>query len=129
VLRRAALLCPPVLRKLATRYRMTDISMSRLGTPMLPGLEWSRSMGEAVSWAFTRAYPGRKAAEAHRQAALANHAMTNLDWEGLSRWKKALRVLLGKVPRAGTMYSIQRALDFRPATTNSPYSASARVPV
>ena len=129
ILSRAAAQCPPVLRWASRRYRITDISLSRLGTPLLPGVEWSRSMTEAFAWAFMRLYPGRAAIASTKQAALGQHALAGSAWAHQSHWRKALRALAGNAPRSATMYSVQRALDYRAAATSSRYSASTRVKV
>ncbi len=129
VLGRAAARCPPVLRWAARRWRLADVSLSHLGTPMLPGIEWSASAGEAFAWARTRLHPGRDAIAATRQAALAQHALAGAAWARQARWRKLLRVLAGRAPRSATVYSVQAALDYRPAPASSAYSASTRAAV
>ncbi|HET9645027.1 MAG TPA: nucleotidyltransferase family protein [Burkholderiaceae bacterium] len=121
--------CPTVLRWAARRYRITEVSPSRLETPMLPGWEWSRSTAEAIGWAFKRLYPGRNAVALVQKMAFDNHALATMGWAQLSRWKKGMRILSGRAPRAATMYSVRRALDYTPPAVRAPYSASTRVKV
>ena len=129
VVDRAAAACPALLRRASGRYQLADVSLSRLETPMLPGWEWSRSMAEVLAWAFTRLYPGRDAVAAMQRLALDQHALVTTGWAQLPRWRKGMRILAGRAPRAGTMYSVRRALDYGPVALSAPYSSSTRVKV
>ncbi len=126
VLSRAAAACPPVLRRAALGWQLSDVSLSRLGTPMLPGIEWSHSLGEAFAWARTRLHPGHDIVDISRKAALGHHALAGSAWIRQSRLRKALRLLCGRAPRAATLYTVQAALDYRPLATSSAYSDSNR---
>lgn len=124
LLSHAALRCPPLLRWVSKRHRIVDISLSKLSIPMLPGVAWSRSTTEAFAWALNRLYPGRQTVAAYKKAALGEHIPTVTGWAQLSRWQKGLRILTRSSPRPQTMYSVQRALSYRPAS--SPYKASSK---
>jgi hypothetical protein len=116
VLACTAAACPPVLRWATAHHDLTDLSLSRLATPRLHGVEWSRTIPEAMGWTLARLYPGREVVAAIQRMALGQHAMTTTGWAGLSRWRKGWRILAGRAPRPATMYSVRRALDYRAAT-------------
>jgi len=126
LLNRAAQRCPPLLRWASGRYQIAGISLSRLGTPMLPGVEWSLSLKDALAWVATRAYPGREALANSKKIILSQHSVAASRWARQTRWQRALGLLLGRSIRPQTMYSIQRALSYRPAPTNSSYKASSK---
>ncbi len=123
-LKRVAQLGPLLLRRASARYRLAENSISRWGVPIFPGLEWSLSTVEAGNCLATRLYPGRKAAALGKQIAFSQLPLTSTGWAQTPRWKKALAMLAGGAPRAITLYSIQRALSYRP--DSSPHIASIR---
>jgi len=128
-LARTASCCSPHLRWASRHYRIAEHSLSRLNIPRFPCVEWSSSLAEACACAALRIYPGRKAAALNATLALSTHALAATGWAELPRWKKALRVLAGNAPRVATMYSIQRAMSYRPGTSSPANSASMRAAV
>ncbi|HEY9109194.1 MAG TPA: nucleotidyltransferase family protein [Roseateles sp.] len=107
--------CAARLRRAALRYRLDGVSMSAYRVPMLPGIEWSRSVTEALQCARKRLHPGREVLAQHRRALATTHAFASSPWAGQSRWQKALRFLLGAPPRVATMYTLRRAMTYEPA--------------
>ncbi|MEO7830592.1 MAG: nucleotidyltransferase family protein [Roseateles sp.] len=110
--------CPARLRRAALHYPLDQVSMSRYSVPMLPGIEWSHGVIEALQCARLRLHPGRKAVAQSRRAAANVHAFASSPWVDQSRWQKALRFLLGAPPRVTTMYSLRRAMAYEPAHAN-----------
>jgi hypothetical protein len=110
--------CPARLRRAALHYRLDEVSMSAYRTPMLPGVEWSHGVTEALQCARIRLHPGHEALAQNRRAALNVHAFASSPWTGQPRWQKALRFLLGAPPRVTTMYSLRRAMAYEPAHTD-----------
>ena len=128
-LSRATSHCPPLLHWASDRYELSGNSLSRAGTPLLPGVEWSRSLPEAWACVARRVYPGREASALGKRHALAHPAMLATRWVRLPRWKRALSTLSGKAPRAITMYSLQQALRYRPDAASIANIASIRAAV
>lgn len=116
-LQRAMAACPPWLRRESAGYRLADVSLSRLTIPMLPGIKWSRSLDEAVTLARQRLLPGREVKAVNAQAVRRQHALAGSAWTHRPRWLKALSFLLGAPPRVQTMYSLHRALAYRPSSS------------
>jgi len=111
--------CPAPLLAAVQRYRLDDVSLSAFRIPMLPGVMWSHSATEVWACARTRLYPGHEAMRQNRRAAAAMHVFASAAWTHRPRWQKALRFLLGAPPRVTTLYSLQRALAYKPAHTSS----------
>lgn len=111
--------CPALLLRATHHCRLDDVSLSGWRIPMLPGVTWSHSAGEALAWARVRLYPGRDAIRQSRRAADSMHAFASSAWTRRPRWQKALRLLLGAPPRVVTLYSLQRALAYEAAHVSS----------
>jgi hypothetical protein len=128
VLERVAAACPPLLRRASRDCGVADVSLSRLDSPVLPGWAWSRSMADVLALALTRLHPGRDAGPPPARSALDHWLLVPSGWTRLPRWERGLRILAGRAPRAATMYSVRRALDYAPLAS-APYSSSTRVKV
>ncbi len=107
--------CPGWLRRASNGYRLPDVSLSRLGIPLLPGVEWSRGPVDALGLAWQRLHPHEQAVTA--QVVRREHAVAGSAWTHRPRWQKALSFLLGAPPRAQTLYAVHRALAYRPASS------------
>lgn len=107
--------CPPWLRRASAGYQLADVSLSRLGIPLLPGLEWSRGPADALGLAWLRLHPQEQAITA--QIVPRQHSLAGSAWTRQPHWRKALSFLLGTPPRAQTLYSVHRALAYRPASS------------
>lgn len=107
--------CPPWLRRASAGCRVADMSLSRLGIPMLPGIEWARGPADALGLAWQRLHPAEQALNA--QTVQRQHSLASSPWTRRPRWRKGLSFLLGTPPRAQTLYSLHRALAYRPASS------------
>ena len=107
--------CPPWLRRASAGLRLADVSLSRLGIPMLPGLEWSRGPGDVLGLAWQRLRPQEQAITA--LIVQHQHSLADSAWVRQPHWRKALSFLLGTPPRAQTLYSVHRALAYRPTSS------------
>ncbi|WP_162250849.1 nucleotidyltransferase family protein [Pelomonas sp. Root1217] len=107
--------CPPWLRRASAGYQLADVSLSRLGIPLLPGLEWSRGPADALGLAWLRLRPQEQAITA--QILPRQHSLAGSAWTRQPHWRKALSFLFGTPPRAQTLYSLHRALAYRPASS------------
>ncbi len=105
--------CPARLRH--SNAGLTQVSLSHLGIPMLPGLEWVQGPAEALGLAWQRLHPPEAAATA--QILQRQHSLAGSAWTRRPRWRKALSFLLGAPPRAQTLYSLHGALAYRPSSS------------
>lgn len=106
--------CPPWLRRASAGWQLTDVSLSRLDIPLLPGLEWSRGPGDVLGLAWQRLHPQEQAVTA--QLLQRQHSLADSAWTRLPHWRKGLSFLFGTPPRAQTLYSLHRALAYQPAS-------------
>lgn len=117
VLQPALAACPPLLRDRIASRGLADCSLSHLDTPMLPGIEWSHSAGEALLFAWHRLHPPQQERMAHLQAVSREHSLAGSAWMRQPRWRKALSFLRGAPPRVQTMYNLHRALAYRSSSS------------
>ncbi|WP_428508974.1 nucleotidyltransferase family protein [Roseateles sp.] len=106
--------CPTWLRRASSTWQLSEVALSRLDIPLLPGLVWSRGTTDAVGYFLRRLHPLEQAEDAknlHRQHSLAGSA-----WAQRPRWRKALSLLVGAQPRPHTLYSIHRAFSYQPVS-------------
>lgn len=113
--RAAVQACPPWLVRASRHWTLTDVSLSHLGIPVLPGLAWARGPRDALGLAWQRVFPAERAAT--QQLLQHQHSLAGSAWSRQPPWRKALSFLLGAPPRAQTMYSLHRALAYRPASS------------
>jgi hypothetical protein len=105
--------CPWLLLKIARRQRLSDVSWSNLNVYAFPGIEWSRSAGEALRFIASRIWPSADVrAELHR---FAEHepeqSASSIPWYGISQGQRILRWIFSRPPRVQTMQVVRAALD------------------
>jgi len=113
VLSRLARDCPAVLRMVSRNQTLTAASCSALWTPALPGIEWSRSVGEAARYVRNRFIPGHeaikeRAAQMRTQEWMQGHAQYRS-----RRANMLLARLMGPIPRMDTLDALRRAFEVR----------------
>ena len=115
VLQRLEADCPVLLRRSSRRHGLADVSLSKIRIPAFPGIEWSRSPAEAVSFMAQRMFPDREARSLGRRLCAAQPSLSASDWAGRSQFGKVLRWVFSQAPRAQTIYTVRRALAYEPA--------------
>lgn len=105
--------CPAILRRACARQRLSDVSMSRLWLEAFPGIEWARSVGEAISYMRCRIVPGREQLARRRLALQSEPSLGAGDWSGLSQGRRVVRFLTSRTPRPWPLYNVQAALTQR----------------
>jgi hypothetical protein len=97
--------------KIARRQRISDVSWSNLKVYAFPGIEWSRSAGEALRFVASRIWPSRDVrAELHRFAEHEQGASA-IPWYGISQGQRILRWVFSRPPRVQTLRVVRAALD------------------
>lgn len=102
---------PRTLWHAAQRHTLTDVSWSNLHISAFPGIEWSRSMGEALRYARSRVAPDRTARDELEQTTTVQPLVATLPWYQLSHHRRILRWLGGRAPRVQAMTAVLAALD------------------
>jgi hypothetical protein len=98
--------CPPLLRFRSARHTLFEVSWSNLRIAALPGYEWSRSFGEALSYLRSRLLPSRSALRELDEAFALTPEMLQLPWYGVSHGSRIWRWLVGRPPRVQTMMTV-----------------------
>jgi hypothetical protein len=102
--------CPPLLRKAVRRQRITDVSWSNIYVQAFPGLEWSRSLGEAIGYVRTRVWPNSSALAELKQGSAEIIGAESVPWYALSHAQRILRWAFSRPPRVQTLLCVRAAL-------------------
>ncbi len=105
--------CPPVLARAARRWALTDVSWSNLRISALPGIEWSRSAGEALRFAMSRLFPSRSALDELSMLTRELPQLAAIPWYTQPHLIRIVRWAFGRPPRVQTMNSVLAALGDR----------------
>lgn len=105
--------CPPILRHTCQNQRLSDVSLSRLWLEAFPGIEWARSLGEALSYMARRIVPSAAVLADRKFALQTEPSLTEGDWGGLSQGRRIMRALKGRTPRPWPLYNVRAALAQR----------------
>jgi hypothetical protein len=102
--------CPTTLRVGSARQSLTDVSLSRLWLEAFPGIEWARSVGEAVSFIARRIVPSAEVLADRQFAKATDPSLASGDWGGLSQSRRILRGLRARTPRPWPLHNVRAAL-------------------
>jgi len=102
--------CRGLLRAVTRRQTLSDVSLSHLPIEAFPGIEWSRSLSEALGYAVRRALPGRDTLSARAEVLKTRDSAAASRWEQLSQWRRVLSWLSAPQARTETLYPIRVAL-------------------
>ena len=102
--------CPWPLRKIASRQLLTDVSWSNIRVYALPGIEWSRTPGEALRFTLSRIWPSRDAREELHRFAVHHPGASKVPWYGISQGARILRWTFFRPPRVQTLLVVRAAL-------------------
>jgi hypothetical protein len=111
VLARTAAGCSPLLRRLARRRLVSDVSLSYLWISAFPGIEWARSLREAASYARTRLLPSAETRALRRSYADAQPLVSGGEWAQASQARRIVRYLTSRPARQETVQPVLRALE------------------
>ena len=106
--------CPWLLRRLARRQRLADVSWSNIRIQAFPGLEWSRTPREALKFMRSRIWPSREARLELKEGAAQIPGAATVPWYGISHGARILRWVFSRPPRVQTMLSVHAALAQEP---------------
>ena len=110
VLKSLSVVCPWLLRRIAGRQRLTDVSWSNIRIEAFPGMEWSRSGGEALAFMKSRVWPSSDALSELKEGAAQIPGSSSVPWYGLPHPMRILRWLYTRPPRVQTLLSVRAAL-------------------
>jgi hypothetical protein len=105
--------CPWLLGKLSRHRRLADVSWSDIRVHAFPGIEWSRTPQEAISFMFSRIWPSREARSELVHFAAHQPGACDVPWYGISQGARILRWVFSKPPRVQTLLTVRAALTKR----------------
>ena len=103
--------CSLLLRRAAARQTIADVSWSNIKVYALPGIEWSRSVGEALRFASSRLLPSRETRAELRHYAEHEQGASIIPWYDVSQRQRIMRWLISRPPRVQTLRVVRAALD------------------
>jgi Uncharacterised nucleotidyltransferase len=103
--------CPPLLRKHTHRRGLVGVSWSNILIEPFPGLEWSRTPGEALRFMRSRIRPSRDALRELSEGAAEIPDVSAVPWYGMSHGKRILRWIFTRPPRVQTLLVVRAALS------------------
>jgi hypothetical protein len=102
--------CPWLLRKIASRQRLADVSWSNIRVYALPGIEWSTNFREALRFTLSRIWPSREASVELHRFAVHHPGASKVPWYGISQGARILRWVFSRPPRVQTLLIVRAAL-------------------
>jgi hypothetical protein len=103
--------CPPWLRMISRHQTLTKVSCSELWLHAFPGLEWSRSVGDAARHVTNRIKPSAEKKRERADMARTQLWLHDEDWVTATQRRRILTWLIRKVPRMDTMHVVRMALS------------------
>ncbi|HTV86720.1 MAG TPA: nucleotidyltransferase family protein [Dyella sp.] len=100
-----------VLRAVSRRQTLTQVSCSALWLHALPGIEWSRSLGEAARCIGHRIRPTEEAVKERADMVRTQVWLQGQSWVTLHHGRRMLTWLTRPVPRMDTLYVVRAALE------------------
>jgi hypothetical protein len=107
--------CPRALRFASDRESLTDVSWSNLRIQAFPGIDWSRTPGDALRYIRSRIVPDRGALANIEGTLERQPRLKRVPWYGMSHGRRIVRWLLSRPPRVQTILSVRAALQDRRA--------------
>jgi hypothetical protein len=103
--------CNVLLRAVSRRQTLTQVSCSALWLHALPGIEWSRSVGEAGHCIRNRIKPTDEAVKERADMVRTQVWLQGQSWVTLNHGRRMLTWLTKPVPRMDTLYVVRAALE------------------
>ena len=106
--------CPRLLKRVSARHRLSDVSWSNVRIEAFPGIEWSRSLSQALRFAASRVFPSASELTTLRHSTLICESGAHVPWYNQSHLTRILRWIFGRPPRVQTMFAVRSALGDTP---------------
>jgi Uncharacterised nucleotidyltransferase len=106
--------CPWLLAQRMRHQRLADVSWSNIRIEAFPGVEWSRTLGEALIFIGGRIWPSREARVELKDGAAQIPDVDTIPWYGISHGARILRWVFSRPPRVQTLLSVRLALAQQP---------------
>jgi len=114
VMARLEAACPRLLRIVARRQTLTDVSCSALWLQAFGGIEWSRSAREALRYVEQRIRPSAEARQERADMIRTQVWLRGQSWVRLAQRRRVLAWLAQRRPRMDTLYVVRAAFEQTP---------------
>jgi hypothetical protein len=111
VLARLAACCPWALRRTYRDRTLSDASLSYLWVSAFPGIEWSRSLREMLTYALERVRPSAATLALRVEFARSQPLVSGGEWAYTSQGRRIVRWLLARQPRQETLQPVRAAMS------------------
>ncbi|MDP9010223.1 MAG: nucleotidyltransferase family protein [Pseudomonadota bacterium] len=101
--------CSRLLRALARRKSLIDVSYSYLWVKAFPGIEWSQTIPELLAYAASRVRPNAKHLAQRQHAVTTQTWAKQQGWSRMSQGRRILRWLTSRQARPATLHAISAA--------------------
>jgi Uncharacterised nucleotidyltransferase len=101
--------CSYVLRVIAARKSLIDVSYSYLWVKAFPGIEWSQSISECLAYAASRVRPNARHMAQRKYVATSQNWAKQGDWSSMSQGRRIVRWLARRQTRPTVMHAISAA--------------------
>jgi Uncharacterised nucleotidyltransferase len=102
--------CPRALRAISRRQTLSEVSFATLRIEAFPGIAWSTSVSERLSYILGRVIPSRELLKKRVSVTTAEAWAIDDPWSGMSHGKRMLKWIVGRPPRPPAMHAVRRAL-------------------
>lgn len=102
--------CPYLLKWTARHRTLCDVSYSHLWVDAFPGMEWSRSLHEVLSYAASRVRPSANHIAFRAHVAESQAWAGGGEWSRLSQSRRIMQWITSRQTRPVTMYAVRAAL-------------------
>lgn len=103
--------CPALLRTISHHQTLTQVSCSALWLRALPGIEWSRSLGEAGRCVRNRIRPPVETIQERADMVRTQLWLQGQSWVTLNHGRRILTWLTRPVPRMDMLFVVRAALE------------------
>ena len=102
--------CQWILRRMARRQSLSDVSFSQLWIQAFPGIGWSRSAAEMMQYIGSRIRPSQETLRVRQFATETQVASKESSWSRLSQGRRIFRWLTTRQAKADTLHAVRLAL-------------------
>jgi hypothetical protein len=103
--------CPRRLRRIQRRRRLADVSFSRLWVDAFPGLDWSRTLPEALSYIARRLAPSPETLALRKTLLSSQVGLRSSSWARMPQAQRALRFAVSRPPRPCSLHNVRHVLE------------------
>jgi hypothetical protein len=110
ILGRLKLDCPWRLRQAVRRRTLSEVSLTHLWVDAFPGIAWSQSAREMLTYACSRVRPSAEHVALRNVTAHTQAWAADSQWAALSQTRRILRWVVQRQMRPATMHVVRAAL-------------------